>query len=74
MSFYVFIAVCVLGVDFLLYVMFQWMYGDKRREIERKLAACREGGKVRPFVRGRVTEERLQRVRERMKERAARLA
>ena len=43
MSFYLFIAVCVLGVDFLLYVLFQWMYGDKRRAIERKLAECREG-------------------------------
>ena len=74
MSFYVFIAVCVLGLDFLLYVLFQWMYGDKRREIARKLAACRESGKVRPFVRGRKTEERLLKVRERMKEREARIA
>ncbi len=74
MSFYLFIAVCVLGVDFLLYVLFQWMYGDKRRAIERKLAECQKGWEVRPFVRGRVTEERLQKVREKMKAEQARLA
>jgi hypothetical protein len=32
MSLRVFMAICILGCDFMLYVLFQWMYGEKRRK------------------------------------------
>ncbi len=41
MSLYVFLSLCILGIDFLIYVFFQWTYGDKRRATARKLAALR---------------------------------
>jgi hypothetical protein len=71
MSFNVFVAVCVIGMDFLIFVLFQWMYGDKRRAMAKKLAEFREAEarrKVMPFVapRSEVTQARLQKVRERM--------
>jgi hypothetical protein len=74
MSLTVFIAFCVLGLDFLIYVLLQWTYGDKRRAMQKKLAAQRAAmapAKPRPFVvqtvkPGPVTRERLQRVRARM--------
>jgi hypothetical protein len=71
MSLTVFIAFCVLGLDFLIYVLLQWTYGDKRRAMQKKLAAHRAAmapAKPRPFVvkPGPVTRERLQRVRARM--------
>jgi hypothetical protein len=74
MSLTIFIAVCVLGLDFLIYVLLQWTYGDKRRAMQKKLAAQRAAmtpGKLRPFVvptvkAGAVTRARLQRVRARM--------
>jgi len=31
MSLTVFLAICILGCDFLLYALFQWIYGEKRR-------------------------------------------
>jgi hypothetical protein len=79
MSLYVFLTVCVLGMDFLIFVLFQWMYADKRKAMARKLAACREAEnkKVRPFVthpRSAVTQMRLQKVRERMAGREPRVA
>jgi hypothetical protein len=71
MSLYVFLTVCVLGLDFLIYVLFQWMYADKRRAMQKKLAEFRETEKVKPFVMparkaGAVTQARLQKVRARM--------
>lgn len=33
----VFLAFCILGCDFMIYVLFQWMYGEKRRKRPRKL-------------------------------------
>jgi hypothetical protein len=39
MSVTVFLALCILGLDFMLYVLFQWTYGDKRAALARKLAA-----------------------------------
>jgi hypothetical protein len=74
MSLNVFMAICVLGVDFLIYVLFQWTYGDKRRAMEKKVAEQRKAMEVersRPFLvssrkAGAVTQARLQRVRERM--------
>jgi hypothetical protein len=77
MSLTVFIAVCVLGADFLIYVFFQWTYGDKRREMARRLEAHRNGMKgypSKPFVvssrkAGSETQARIQMVRERMTKR-----
>jgi hypothetical protein len=74
MSFNVFIAVCVLGIDFLIYVLFQWTYGDKRREMTERVEAHRKviGGQAnKPFVvrsgmPGAETQLRIQLVRERM--------
>jgi hypothetical protein len=39
MSLTVFLAFCILGFDFLLYVLFQWIYGEKYREHARRVAA-----------------------------------
>ncbi|HXY01623.1 MAG TPA: hypothetical protein VEI54_11935 [Candidatus Limnocylindrales bacterium] len=53
MSLTLFAALCILGVDFLIYVLFQWTYGDKRRALARKIAAERKALKeqgTRPFL------------------------
>ena len=53
MSVTVFLALCILGMDFLIYALFQWTYGEKRNELARKVAAHREAVKEqppRPFV------------------------
>jgi len=42
MSLTVFLAICILGCDFLLYVLFQWVYGEKHRNHARRVAARRE--------------------------------
>ncbi len=42
MSLTVFLAFCILGCDFLLYVLFQWVYGEKHRNHPRRPAARRE--------------------------------
>jgi hypothetical protein len=42
MSLTVFLAFCILGCDFLLYVLFQWTYGEKHRKHARRSAARRE--------------------------------
>lgn len=39
MSATVFLAICILGCDFLLYVLFQWTYGEKRRGLSRRSRA-----------------------------------
>ena len=70
----IFLAVSVLSVDFLVYVLFQWTFGDKRRAIQKKLAEQRQALQLetaRPFLvcSGKVgpqTQARLQKVRERM--------
>jgi hypothetical protein len=36
MSATLFLAFCILGCDFLLYVLFQWTYGEKRRGFSRR--------------------------------------
>jgi hypothetical protein len=41
MSLNVFVTLCIVGIDFLVYFLFQWTYGDKRRAMARKLAAIR---------------------------------
>jgi hypothetical protein len=42
MSLTVFLAICILSCDFLLYVLFQWIYGEKHRNHRRRSAARRE--------------------------------
>ncbi len=42
MSLTVLLAFCVLGSDFLLYVLFQWIYGEKHRKHARRSAARRQ--------------------------------
>ena len=42
MSLTVFLAFCILGCDFLLYALFQWIYGEKHRNHARRTAARRE--------------------------------
>ena len=49
----VFFALCILGIDFMLYVLFQWTWGDKRRAIARQVAAHRKAFDAqarRPFL------------------------
>ena len=44
---------CILGIDFMIYVFFQWIYGDKRSAIARQVSACRKTlneESSRPFV------------------------
>jgi hypothetical protein len=39
MSVTVFLAFCILGCDFLLYVLYQFTYGEKRRGLSRRSKA-----------------------------------
>jgi hypothetical protein len=39
MSFTVFMALCILGLDLLMYVLFHRIYGDKRGAVARQVAA-----------------------------------
>jgi hypothetical protein len=39
MSATLFLAFCILGCDFLLYFLFQWTYGERRRGLTRRSAA-----------------------------------
>lgn len=48
MSLTVFLALCVLGLDFMIYVLVQWTYGDKRRALARQLAAHENALKEQP--------------------------
>jgi hypothetical protein len=53
MSLNIFLMICILGIDFMIYVLFQWIYGDKRSAIARQVAACRRTlneESSRPFV------------------------
>jgi hypothetical protein len=49
----VFLGLCIVGLDFMIYALFKWTYGDKRSEIARKVAAYKESAKqqgARPFL------------------------
>jgi hypothetical protein len=41
MSFTVFMALCILGCDFLIYVLYQWAFGERRRTLMRRAASRR---------------------------------
>ena len=38
----VFFALCILGLDFMIYVLFKFLYGDRRRLIARRVAEQRK--------------------------------
>jgi hypothetical protein len=42
MSLTVFLAICVLGLDFMIFVLFQWLYGEKNRNRVRRSSARRQ--------------------------------
>ena len=80
----IFIALCIVGADLLLYFLFQWMYGEKRAAIAKKVATQRQAmerertealrQQSAPFLvhsrqAGPATQERLRRIRERMRTR-----
>jgi len=44
MSLTIFLAFCILGCDFLLYVLFQWIYGEKHRKRARRVASRKMKG------------------------------
>ena len=53
MSATLFLAFCILGCDFLLYFLFQWTYGEKRRGLSRKSRTSRiavNQADTRPFL------------------------
>ena len=85
MSLGIFLALCLLGVDVLIYILFQWMYGERRAAIAKKVAAQRlaiarereesQRQKAGPFLvhskkAGPATQERVKKIRERMGKRA----
>ena len=45
MSLTVFLALCILGLDFMIYALFQWIYGEKRRAFARQVAARKRARK-----------------------------
>jgi hypothetical protein len=53
MSATVFLAIAILGCDFLLYALYQWTYGEKHRRLShRSLRQIRpaNAGKAKPFL------------------------
>lgn len=46
MSMTMFLAFCILGCDFMLYVLFQWIYGEKYRKHPRRSATRGERGRT----------------------------
>jgi hypothetical protein len=53
MSLNIFLMICILGIDFMIYVLFQWIFGDTRRTIARQVALTRQtlsGQSPRPYL------------------------
>jgi len=46
MSLTVFLAFCILGLDFMIYVLFKLVYGDRRSVIARRVAAQRKAAEA----------------------------
>lgn len=46
MSLTVFLALCIVGLDFMIYVLFKLLYGDRRSLIARRVAAQREAARA----------------------------
>jgi len=51
MSATVFLAFCILGCDFLLYVLYQFTYGEKRRGLSRRSKARKHPAMNQPDAR-----------------------
>jgi hypothetical protein len=51
MSVTVFLAFCILGCDFLLYVLYQFTYGEKRRGLSRRSKAPKHAAMNEPDAR-----------------------
>jgi hypothetical protein len=51
MSVTVFLAICILGCDFLLYVLYQFTYGEKRRGLSRRSKAPKHAAMNQPDAR-----------------------
>lgn len=69
MSATVFLAICILGCDALLYFLFQWTYGEKRRGLVGKRKSNAATGKSRhsqpvEFVSARSPHKRMRTARE----------
>ena len=73
-SFGIFLTLCILGADFLIYFLFQWIYGEKRAALAKVVAAQRRAmaeNQAGPYLvhsrKGRtVTQERIRKIRVRM--------
>jgi hypothetical protein len=46
MSLTVFLALCILGPDFMIYVLFKLLYGDRRSAIARRVAKQRKAAQA----------------------------
>jgi hypothetical protein len=46
MSLTIFLALCILSLDFMIYVLFKLLYGDRRSAITRRVAAQRKAAQA----------------------------
>jgi len=46
MSLTIFLALCILGLDFMIYVLFKLFFGNRRSIIARRVAAQREAARA----------------------------
>lgn len=46
MSLTVFLALCILGLDFMIFVLFKLTYGDRRSVVARRVAAQRAAARA----------------------------
>jgi len=46
MSLTIFLALCILGLDFMIYFLFKLFFGDRRSLIARRVAAHREAARA----------------------------
>ena len=47
MSFTLFMTLCILGCDFLIYILYQWAFGERRRTLMRRTASRRRAEALR---------------------------
>jgi hypothetical protein len=47
MSFTWLMALCILGCDFLIYILYQWAFGERRRTLMRRTASRRRAEALR---------------------------
>jgi hypothetical protein len=46
MSLTIFLGLCILGLDFMIYVLFMWVCGDRRALIARRVAEQRKAAQA----------------------------